>query len=90
MAKNKTPRRKAGSFIVWKSSMSRNRSFPSNLALLGYLLSALLVIIYLGRLIVLDAKSPLILAPAALAGLIVNPAWYIWLGMVLRNVKRDA
>jgi hypothetical protein len=67
--------------------MSRDRSFPSSLAMLGYVLAALLVIIYLGRLIVLDPKSLLILVPAALAGLIANPVWYIGLGLTLR--KRD-
>ncbi|MFN2483578.1 MAG: hypothetical protein ABR509_01395 [Candidatus Limnocylindria bacterium] len=55
------------------------------LAWLGYLSGALLVMIYLGRLIVLDPASPLILAPAALAGFIVNPAWLIWVGMRLRR-----
>lgn len=65
--------------------MSHNRTFPRGLALLGYLLAALLVIIYIGRLIVLDPKSYAILLPAALAGLIVNPAWYIWLGLALRK-----
>lgn len=65
--------------------MSRDRSFPSSLAMLGYVLAALLVIIYLGRLIVLDPKSLLLLVPAGLAGLIVNPAWYIWLGLTLRK-----
>src|SRR5947209_18251347 len=71
-----------GLFVLsWQ--MSRNKTFPSGLATLGYVLSALLVIVYLGRLIVLDAHSYLILIPAALAGLIVNPGWYIWLGITL-------
>ena len=40
--------------------------------------------LYLGRLIVFDASSPLILVPAVLNGFVVGPAWYIWLGLSLR------
>lgn len=61
----------------------RDDRFPNGLAWLGLVAAALLVMIYLGRLIVLDPTSPLILAPAALAGFIVNPAWLVWLGYVL-------
>jgi hypothetical protein len=61
----------------------RSAEAPRGWAWLGALLGALLVVIYLGRLIVLDATSPLILAPAALTGFVVSPAWYIWLGAML-------
>lgn len=69
--------------LVVASVMSRDARFPRNLAWLGYLSGTLLLLIYLGRLIVLDPASPLILAPAALEGFVVNPAWYVWLGTVL-------
>ncbi len=65
--------------------MSRDSPFPSNLAYLGYLSGGLLVAIYLARLIILSPANPIVLAPAALEGFIVNPAWYIWLGFVLRR-----
>ena len=71
-----------GLFVVAKL-MSRGGGFPRRLAWLGYLSAVLLVVIYLGRLIVLDATSVLILAPAALEGFIVNPVWYVWLGVTL-------
>jgi hypothetical protein len=45
----------------------------------------LLNIIYLGRLIILDATSLVIVIPALLTGFIVNPLWYLWLGMQLRR-----
>jgi hypothetical protein len=61
----------------------RSTVLPKRLGYLGYLLGALLVVIYLGRLIVLH-PAPL-LVPAAVTGLIVNPAWYIWLGLALRS-----
>ena len=69
--------------FVISSVMARDAGFPRALAMLGYASGVLLVLIYLGRLIILDAASPLILAPAALEGFIVNPAWYLWLGAVL-------
>jgi hypothetical protein len=61
--------------------MLRGGRFPKNLAYLAYLLAVLLVVIYLGRLIILDANSYAVLIPAGMTGFIVNPAWNIWLGL---------
>jgi hypothetical protein len=58
-------------------------SLPKGLGYFGYLAAVLLVVLYLARLIVLDATSPLVLGPALLAGFIVNPVFYIWLGLNL-------
>jgi hypothetical protein len=64
---------------------------PRGLGYLGLLSGVLLVVIYLGRLIVLDASSPLILGPAAIEGFIVNPLWYAWLGIAfLRAPEGEA
>ncbi len=57
------------------------------LAYLGYLLAIMLVVLYLGRLIILDPKSPLIVVDGGLAGFIVNPLWYLWLGAMLWTAK---
>lgn len=76
--------------FVFSWLMTRGGAFPRPLGLLGYVSAALLVVIYLGRLIVLEATSPLILVPAALEGLIVNPLWYGWLGLELRRGERSA
>lgn len=65
--------------------IARGGRLPRGLGNLGYLSAVLLVVIYLGRLIVLDPSSPLILAPAALEGFVVNPVWYVWLGLALRE-----
>jgi hypothetical protein len=46
----------------------------------GYLSAFLLVVLYLGRLIVLDPSNPVILIPALLNGFVTNPAFYILLG----------
>jgi hypothetical protein len=40
-----------------------------------------MIILYLGRLIILQATSIAIVIPALLEGFIVNPIWYIWLGL---------
>lgn len=74
--------------IVIARLMTRGGGFPRNLALIGYLSGILLVLIYLARLIILDATSPLVLAPAALEGFIVNPVWYVWLGMTFWRGSR--
>jgi hypothetical protein len=68
--------------------MSKSARFSRSLAYLGYLLAALLVVTYLGRLIILDAKSPAVLGPAAVTGFIVNPLWYILLGLSLMKSNR--
>jgi hypothetical protein len=76
-----------GLFVVaWL--IGRGRAFPRGLAYLGYLLALLLVVLYLGRLIVLRATSPVILVPAVLAGFIANPIWYIWLGITLLGKRK--
>lgn len=60
-------------------------ALPKNFAYMGFLLGVLLVVIYLARLIVLDATSPIIVVPALLTGFVINPVWYIWLGIHLRR-----
>jgi hypothetical protein len=67
--------------IAWL--MGRDGHFPRALSYWGYLLAVLLVVLYLGRLIILDPKNPIILVDALLSGFIVNPVWYVWLGVVL-------
>lgn len=69
--------------VAWL--MSQNSHFPKPLAYVGYLAAALSIVLYLGRLIVLDATSLLIVVPVLLAGFIVQPLFYIWLGLRLRR-----
>ena len=58
---------------------------PKALGYLGYVSGTLLIVLYLARLIVLDANSPLVLLPALISGFLAGPAWYIWVGLVLRR-----
>lgn len=61
----------------------RGGRFPARLGALAGLLGVLLVALWLGRLLVLDAASPVIALPALLVGFVVGPSWYLWLGREL-------
>jgi hypothetical protein len=57
--------------------------FPKGLGYLAYVSAVLHLALYLGRLIVLDPTNPLILVPALLNGFLINPIFYLWLGLAL-------
>lgn len=63
--------------------LAQNMNFPKGLAYLGYLSATLMIVLYLGRLIILQATNLAIVIPALLEGFIVNPIWYICLGLTL-------
>lgn len=67
--------------VAWL--IRRGGSFPGGLGYLGYVSSILLLALYLGRLIVIDPESPLIVVPALLSGFVINPLFYLWLGLTL-------
>lgn len=62
--------------------VGQDRLFPRALSYLGYIAAVLLVILYLGRLIILDPANPFIVLPALLSGFVFNPVWYLWLGIL--------
>jgi hypothetical protein len=64
--------------------------FARGLSVLGQLQAALLVVIYLARLIVLQPTNPILLVPVLLVGFILNPVFYIWLGAELWREARQA
>lgn len=73
-----------GLFLVsWL--MAPHKHFPLGLSNLGYIAATLLAVLYLGRLIILDASNPFIALVAVISGFIVGPLWYIWLGLTLSN-----
>lgn len=59
--------------------IGQGKALPASLATLGYVLAALLVVIYLGRLIILDPTNNIVRLALA-AGVVVNTIWYIRLG----------
>lgn len=65
----------------------RGRALPAGLGALGWVLAALLLVLYFARLVILEATSPVVALPALLAGFLVNPAWYVWLGLALRPAQ---
>lgn len=67
----------------------RDSAFPRGLGLLTYLLGALLLLIYLARLIILSPADPILLVPVLLTGFLINPAWYIWLGRALLKLSPE-
>ena len=64
-------------------------TFPNGLAYLGYGSASLMIVLYLGRLIILEATNPVIVVPALLEGFIVNPLWYVWLGRTLARSQHS-
>ncbi len=73
------------SFFVYSWLLAHDEGFPKNLSYLGYLAAVLFIVLYLGRLIILDPTQPVVAGVAILSGFIVTPIWYIWLGIVLRR-----
>jgi hypothetical protein len=64
----------------------RGHRFPPRLGYLGYVAAILLLILYFGRLTVLDPRSPVIAVPAILSGFLINPAWVGWEGVLVEYV----
>ena len=71
------------SVLVAGSLMRHSPRFSGGLTALTFVLGTLLIVVYLGRLIVLTPSSPLVLLPAAVTGFIINPLWYLLLGLSL-------
>jgi|GEM_PF-404869 len=70
-------------FFAFAWLMGRSAAFSPSMSYLTYLLAILLVVLFIGRLIILDTRSPLIVVVGSLSGFIVNPLWYLWLGATL-------
>lgn len=63
----------------------RDPALPRGLGTLGEIAGVLLILVYLGRFFIFDPSNPALLAIAAIAGVVANPAWFIWLGRTLRR-----
>jgi hypothetical protein len=66
----------------------RSGPLPRGLGYLAFFSAALLVFVYIGRLVILNPKSPGLLAAAVTVGYVVNPVWFVWLGLALRRPQR--
>lgn len=67
---------------AWTWLMSQAKGYPKSFIRVGWLLTALLLVIYLARLVVLDVDTIAVLLPAVFAGFIVSPLWYFWLSRI--------
>jgi hypothetical protein len=71
--------------VLFALVIRRSATLPSGLGSLGMVFGVLLVLTYLGRLILVDPNDLALLSIAAIAGLVVHPWWWAWLGLSLRR-----
>ena len=69
--------------LVWL--VCRAGELRNWIGLLGLVVGALLILIYLGRLIILSPTNPLVAGLAGLTGFILSPIFYVGLGLWLRS-----
>jgi hypothetical protein len=75
-------------FFAFAWLMGRSDSFSPTMSYLTYLLATLLIVLFVGRLVILDTRNPLIVVVGSLSGFIVNPLWYLWLGATLSQGRK--
>ena len=71
--------------VAWV--IARGGRLPRRFGTLSLVAGALLVYVYLGRLIILNPKNPAVLVAAVLSGFVVNPVLFVWLGLILLGME---
>ena len=71
----------AVSLLCFAALIRRDARLPRGLATLAAVLGTLLLVVYGCRLAVLSTHNAALVVSAALAGFVVSPAWYAWLGV---------
>jgi len=71
--------------VILSNLIRRSPGLPTGLGTLGIALGVLLMLVYLGRLFIVDPNEPVLLGAAALAGVVAHPAFFVWLGRALRR-----
>lgn len=71
-------------FFIVATLMARSDRYPRRLSQLGQFLGVVMMVIYLGRLTILDPTNPIVRVALA-AGVISNTAFVVWLGNVWRR-----
>lgn len=71
------------SILIFARLIVIGTRLPLKLGWIGYGLAALLLLLYLGRLLVLDPSQPVLRLSAILAGFVLNPVWNLWIGVEL-------
>jgi hypothetical protein len=79
--------------FIFSLLIVRGGRLPRGLGYLGVILGLLLIEIFLARLIVIDTTTTLglatIVGPAAIAGLLLNPIFNLWIGISLLRGARS-
>jgi hypothetical protein len=70
------------SYLAWVG-----KKLPNNLLIVGLISGILTILIYIARLTVLSPTHPMLQYPVLIEGFLVNPLWYVWLGLVFRGRK---
>jgi hypothetical protein len=73
--------------LVLGRLIARGRVFPRMVGHLATVAGALLLVLYLARLVVLNPADPLVLVPALVSGFVVNPVLYAALGVCLSRAS---
>jgi hypothetical protein len=71
--------------LLFSWLMARSAEFPPTLVNIGYGAAALLLVTYVGRLIFVNPKNPLVAVAAVAAGFVLTPVWYAWVGSELQH-----
>jgi hypothetical protein len=71
------------SILVASWLILQGAPFPKRLGSLGIVTGLLLIVVYLGRLIILNPKNPVVLTAAILTGFVLSPLWFAWVGREL-------
>lgn len=71
-------------FLSLATLMAKSDRYPRGLARLGQVLGVVMIVIYMGRLVILDPTNPIVRVALA-AGVISNTAFLLWLGNVWRR-----
>ena len=72
------------SFLIVATLMARSDRYPAGLARVGQTLGVVMMVIYVGRLVILDPTNPIVRVALA-AGVISNTMFLAWLGNVWRR-----
>lgn len=75
---------------LWSWLLSQDKSMPAGLSKLGYGASATMLLIYILRLFIVYVDTPLMQFPLLVAGFLLTPIWYLWLGVNLSKPSKPS
>ncbi len=73
-------------YLTLATLMTRSNAYAKRLARLGQVLGVIMIVIYFGRLIILDSEN-IVVRIALAAGVIANSSFLVWLGRTWSTVR---